>query len=588
MTQDLRVNNDPSANNAPSINKATSVPRTPLGLFAATYVFVSTVAFSPVVNYQAWTPKAALLPLLIAAGGPLLFLLARLPEHRPASIAAIFFVGVAAISTLLSPHPTIAAFGLYGWGTGLIFCVALACAWALGRVLDERARTDVNVALVAGFAINLAVAISQRFFDLSSFRLELTHQRSSGLLGNPVNLGALAGAVLALALIAWARPRVGAWMLIVVLGAGSIQLAGSRIALILTGGLLVWTFLRRGVTAGALATVAVGLGLLVATPLSSMSGVGSVERLETGVRSEGVASRIENWYSARHAVTQRPLFGSGPGTYLAATSSHRTPRLGRLDGGDNVYADAHNLPVEYSVTTGVLGLVALGAFLLFALRRARGPMLAVAIALFVSHLVQPQHVGLTPMMFLAAGAAVARPAMPPTRGLRPLWLASTPLALAITGTFLFADHQLRQSALDFTASQALTAERLLPDWKDPPSLLSRNYLYEAITRGQDEDYYDKAERWRRVAARREPFDAPTWYRLGDLQLRRSKFAQAEESFRRALTENPTSANARVGLGQALLLQGDRDAALGWYREALPYLRDPNVIADVQSLIAESA
>jgi O-antigen ligase len=404
-----------------------------------------------------------------------------------------------------------------------------------------------------------------------------------------VNLGGLGGAAVALAVVAWARPRIGPWLAAVAASAALVQLAGGRIALLVVIGVLAWALVRRGVKVALLATVAVVLGLAVAAPISTASGTGSTERLDSAARSEGVASRLENWYSARHAVADHPLLGSGPGTYLAATEKYRTPKLGRLDGGDSVYADAHNLAVEYVVTMGVVGLVALIAFALLAGRRAGGAMLAVALALLVAHAVQPQNVGLTPLLFLVLGAAGPRsPGHEVAVRTWPLRLVLVPLALGATGVLLFADHELRQSDLDFTESQARAAERLLPRWKEPAALLSRNFLYLGIVKDdQAEQYFEQSEQWRREAVRREPYDASMWFRLGDLQLRRLEVAEAETSFRRALAANPTSASARVGLGHTFLLKKEDATALEWLEDALTFIPNPEARADVEKLITDA-
>src|SRR5205823_2865575 len=88
----------------------------------------------------------------------------------------------------------------------------------------------------------------------------------------------------------------------------------------------------------------------------------------------GARPRIENYRGALEAFAERPLLGWGPARYSSAVTPHRSLALDRLN-PDDYFIDAHDWPLHFAVTTGLLGLVALASWLVCAARRARGPLL---------------------------------------------------------------------------------------------------------------------------------------------------------------------------------------------------------------------
>src|SRR3954451_7134066 len=102
---------------------------------AAATAFLLPVVFSTSLSAAAWAPRAGLLLVVAAFGLPRLVALVR-SEARPPALAAAAFLVVAALATALAPQPTLALFGLYNWGTGLLFVGALVAAWALGASVD--------------------------------------------------------------------------------------------------------------------------------------------------------------------------------------------------------------------------------------------------------------------------------------------------------------------------------------------------------------------------------------------------------------------------------------------------------------------
>src|SRR5207237_9857353 len=142
------------------------------------------------------------------------------------------------------------------WGTGFLFVVALASAWALGASLDAPARRGVERALIAAVLVNAVLGLLETVADLDDFRIGKVFGRAMGLLGSPIHLGMACAA--GLALLASRRfGRTGAWALAVVLMAGALQASGTRAALLVLPLVIALAFVRHGLRLAALFLIAV-------------------------------------------------------------------------------------------------------------------------------------------------------------------------------------------------------------------------------------------------------------------------------------------------------------------------------------------
>lgn len=576
---------------------ATTRTRSGLTLFACAIAFLLPVAFSPSVEAVFWAPKAALIPLIAAVGLPRLLLLARSPSPAPAAArAALAFVGVATLSTLLADNHTTAVFGLYNWGTGLIFVVALAGAWAIGVSLDESGRGDVTKALLAGVLVNVVFALLEMVGDLSSFELARYDGRSIGLMGNPVHLGAIAAAGLALA-IPWHGRRLWPWLAIVTALAAAVEVSGSRAALISMVVVMVVAFRSRWIERGrpgggdrplnrldrrrwGAMVLCVLLGLGAGSALTKWGGGVSVsQRVAEADGGGGLTPRLSMWWATRHAVADHPLVGSGPGTYREATSRYRTVPVARAFGADNYFTDAHNLVVEYATTTGILGVTAFLAWLACAWRRTAGPMQHFAMALVLAGLVEPQWLGTTPLALLALGMALPVDA-PGTGALHEgrlplsslssfrLFTASLILLSCLAGSlFLLGEFHLDQASLDFDRFHADRSLALLPRWSRPAAIRGRIETFEGRAE-QDQAKLAQARRWQMEAIRRDPSDPYSWLVLADAAAGYGRPEEAERAYRQVLTVNPMSTRACNGLADLAYDAGRSDDAAGWLRRSL--------------------
>lgn len=220
-----------------------------------------------------------------------------------------------------------------------------------------------------------------------------------------------AGIVVTLALERLTLP----WMsTLVVLQASALSLSTKRVGWVaLAAGVAVaiWrsrTPPRRAVVfVGVVVATFLGWTLLdvAAGPGGQVSGTTRFAELGTDsarARLTFTPVLVEGW-------AQRPLLGWGPGNVWGAYVSNATGQ--ELELARRGIGDAHNILLEAAVTTGAVGLAAF-LFLGFVTVREmwRGPAGAGwaaggAAGLFVYHLLQPNNVYLTPLMFLLAGMA---------------------------------------------------------------------------------------------------------------------------------------------------------------------------------------
>src|SRR5437764_316272 len=129
-----------------------------------------------------------------------------------------------------------------------------------GRALPEDAIGAVGNAFLAGAAVNAGVAILQAFTSLEAFDLPLYDNRTTGLLGNPVFLGALCAAAFAIVPTLVKHRRLLGTVVAFMLAAGT-QLSGTRNALAVLIVFVLWALFGTRGLAAILLGVAVVAGI---------------------------------------------------------------------------------------------------------------------------------------------------------------------------------------------------------------------------------------------------------------------------------------------------------------------------------------
>lgn len=529
--------------------------------------FLLPVVFSPSVQGTFWTPAAAICLLVAGVGAPRLV---RLAIDNGAARAALAFVAVALVSAVLASNRTLSFFGLYLWGTGWLFVLCLGSAWAVGRSLPRPGIDLVERALLAAAVLNAAVAILEMSFDLTTFQLGKYGGRAMGLLGNPIHLGGFAGAAIVLVDSRFAR-RPARWGFAPLLFGVAVQVSGSRagFAILLAG--TVWIALRLPRHRGVAFALLVIVGLLVGSALADAGGGTSVaNRIQGTAAGGGFRSRTETWRAAVSSLPEHPLVGIGPGLFRDVAAPRRTVAMARAEGADTLLVDAHNVFVEYLTTTGVVGVLALVVWIALAARGAGGPLWWFTLLLAVNHLVEPQNVRTTPVLFLALGAAVSAGdlrSLPRDLYERVAAVITTVVAVAAAATLLVGDFHLEQGRLDFVHRHARAALRLLPHWAEPALLEGRIYLFDERVHRRPEDRA-AALRWFRIAADRDDGNPLTWNTLAENLLAAGRFSDAHEAFVHALRANPTGTRTLNGLAHVALARRDTASAVRWFKRSL--------------------
>jgi hypothetical protein len=515
-------------------------------------------------------PKVALNLVVLGPGLVALALLIR--DRDRAAWWAGGFLAVAALATIVADEALMSLTGSYsllnGWG---LFAVGTG-VWALGRRAPG-VTGRVEIALVAGATVNAAAAWIAASARPDYVLLKLVEGRPTGLMPNPVLLGALAAAAIWVVLARTARAgEIGTSVVLVGVLFGAIELSGTRSAEVVAGVTVLWfavRWLRAGSPARALVVVVMAAGGFLLAQLPPDTGVQGSTRL-TGDAFSGLSTRVESWGDALDAVGERPVLGYGPGRTYVALESRRSAAIARHETPDLLYYDAHDVVVEVLTTTGVLGLLAFGGWMWTAVRGARGPLLGFAGVGAAMMLAEPVSHSFAPLVLLALGLASAH-ARPPPRPAAGSWPRVVSAGLAAVGlvagvALLAGDASYLDSARESTVSSLDGARDFWPPWPDVALRDSQLLALRAQQTGSPADQR-AALAAAREARRRDPASPLAWEQIGRLEALWGSPARAHAAYLGALERNPWSSRALEALFVEARGAGDR-AAAARYRRAL--------------------
>lgn len=616
----------------------------------ATATLALTVAWIPGQHIGPWPLETAVGLVLGLAGLPLLLLravggdtwLPGSPRRAGARLLVAWLV-VGLASTMAAAQPLLALVGRWSISEGWLFMAVLAGCWAVGTVLRPAGRSLLASVLVVGALANAVVAAGQLTGGLGHIGLAAYGDgQPVGFLTNPVYLGGLeAGAVLLLGWRLWRAPaRRTRWValatcavavgiagermsMLVVLAAaaGSVAVAWWRPAMVSgpvapspgalpsseaaapvpTGAALPARGARRRVVAAAGLSVA---AMVVGTGLAWWS-VRAVAHKLGGPSAQGTfGDRLHAWLAGLQALVHHPLLGAGPGQFQAATQRYFPLWYARSSASSGVFADGHDLFVEYAVTTGVLGLLCLVGWALTSLRHRNGPLAAFAVAVLAVALIEPLSPAMTPLLFLAAGAASpvgrrAGGADPPlatggadlplaTAGRRRLTAAVALLAVVglvlgtdlVVGTRLLGMAAGQRSLANEPAAQrdARWADRLLAPWPVAADQVALAELVSQQAGPAAPTPLALAASWQQRAAARDLADTADWVAAAQLQMELGQLGRARADARTVLRIDPYNAGALRILGDLALAGGDRSAAVGWFRRLVAVQPHPGLAA----------
>ena len=478
-----------------------------------------------------------------------------------ARLAAGFGVWVL-VATLLSPLPAIAFFGLQARANGALLGLSLGAAWAIGVSSGREAAAAIETVLLGVVGLNAVVALIQ---GTSGVGTAFGH--AQGLFGNPVFLAGLLSGGLWLVVQRFRTDQRWGWAVVLVVAA--IQTTGSRFALLLLPVVVVASLYVLTRRRTALLVLAIVAGVALGGALAAVGGTSSATaRAGQGIAGGGFSQRLEIWSWSARAVTHRPVQGQGPGQVMAATERFKTLAFARHD-PERTFDDAHNLIVEYSVTTGVPGAALLIAFTVVALLLAgwRSPLAGFAILALALHGVEPPHAELTPLVFLALGAAAT--------GLDPLLIhvprglraALVSLAAVVGGVIVVGSgygFELTEQRVPCLQRQPHCAPAA-PDVVVPLSAHRQDRCANTKLKG--------AARWLTITAAHEPYVASLWTQLAFVEEQNGDFVDAEAHYRRALEDNRYSVDTLNRLVALLIRTGRSQEARAYIDRSLQVTPD---------------
>jgi len=580
------------------------------GTWIAVGAFLLPVANLPSIATSVFAPELAVLLILGAAGLPLLVARARGgPSARSttevwAARCAAAFLLVTGIVALVTPSPGISIVGLYQHGTGWLFFLLLAGCFGLGTGVGPTRRDRLELAIVAAACVNAVIGLGQQFIGLNGIGFANYSGQSDGLLGNPVFFGAfLAGALVLVAPRFVADPR--RWWPVPALLAVAVGVSGERMPALLAVAVGVWVVAaavltvrhgrdavttggvtptrartradRAGLTWPAVFAAGIPVGVIVGSVLTRLSGgLGVVTHTADSTGSETYQQRFDAWSEGLRAFTSKPVFGYGPDQFRAAVG-HLFPLQEVVARDGTGFVDAHDIVVEILVTTGVVGLALFGGWLVLGAAHRRGPLLGFAAVLLVSELVEPLNTAITPLLFLAVGAAALAPghdrreaaADAPAgrdgpdgtdgpaagrpgglpRWVRPATAVAALVAVVPALVLVVGDVSLQQAANQDASGQhqaavnsASTADTLLFPWPDPSEQLAKSHQELGVA-DNDRSQYDDAVALGRQAVARDRTNASLWVDLAQYQGSAGDQLGAEQSALQALRYEPFNTTA---------------------------------------------
>lgn len=570
-----------------------AMARSSAALLAGALGLLLPVLYTPTLGAGFWSGRYILIVVLAIAAVPLAWLFVVRGQLDASLALALTFVSWSAVSTLLADSPALAFWGLFGWGTGLVFVAALVSMWMIGRLgASQGADRLLASALLLSSGFSAGLAVLQTAVDLSVINLEAFEGRGHALIGNPVFLAAFLSGGLWLATGILPR-RLWPGMLLTALLAAGLQASGSRAGIAVA----VLVVIARCVIdrwRGAMAVPAVIAGLAIAAMLTG-SGVTGTERLgaTTAGSTSGLSARTGAWLAGAEAFAEAPIQGHGPSQFLSAATRHRSLEFVQAEGVLQYYTDAHNLIVEYAVTTGIVGVSLLLAWLTFAFRSGgvTTPLGGFAFAVLLLHLVEPQNVVVTPLAMLALGAAspmaTARRTAPRRSPAVVLGLGAV-ASLALAVPLSVGIWSFNEARLDFDLAAAERADRLLPPWHQVSEQVARVYVLRSREQG-DPNLEQRALAHRRKAHREDRLNPRPLLTLAEHELSLGRNEAGKTHLRLTLTLDPWAVPALNGLGAIESDAGNIDAAVRYFATSLRIEPDqPAVIARLSELRPQAA
>jgi O-Antigen ligase len=513
------------------------------------------LAYLDMFLVDAWTPRMALALFALPIGTFLLLDDAR--RGDAGSIAAVGFLTVCTLSTVVNGVPGWVLHGGFGRESSLVYVLGLFAIWAMAKRASPDATRYAIGAVGIGLVINGLIGVLQVIVKPGSGAFAMLGSRPAALLSNPVYFGACLAAATVWAAHMAGRERVSGRAAVIALSffAMCVSLSGSRIAtaaaLVGVGAALLSAphRARWHIVLGCVAGTAAGIAVTAATDSRGLS-----ER--AGAELDG---RFDVWLYAWQAFGERPLLGYGFGQFRAAVQPFFEPEFVAQHADTGVvqsWPDAHNLIVQYAIIGGLPAVALLGWFAYSAARTSRGPLAWAALTIAITWLFQPVQLATGPLAMLLLGLSAA-PTLRPTNetdehtepGRSPTAVFLF-LGILLGGSLVGLDNRLNTALADRDASEFTSWARIAPD--DP--LLAAKAASLNDQSGRD----DVGLEWSEITVRLEPFDAAQLSLLAVRRLSAGEDAVAVRHIRAALEIDPWHPEAIRNARVIALVTGDAE------------------------------
>jgi len=284
-----------------------------------------------------------------------------LPLRHPAVILTALIVSWAAFSAIFSTNTHLSGFSVFQVISLAAFF--LAGVWAI----SHQRFVPVLAVLIVPALINVAVSSLQELEIWNPFRFNAglpSHMRSTGLVGNPNDVGAyLVAPVIAVfcwLMISKRRARPAALLLFLLAG---LVLNRTLTALIATAAgvlVLAWSHVPRPRRPLAVAVIViVSIITVMLFPPLRQRAERVAELLEGGRYDDIVSGRLPAYAAAVEMVRERPLTGMGPGTFgyhyypFRLRAEQRHPSLLSSQTRMQNFGEAHNDHLEVTAEGGL-------------------------------------------------------------------------------------------------------------------------------------------------------------------------------------------------------------------------------------------
>jgi O-antigen ligase len=403
-------------------------------------LFVVVVATPLAIFPMAFQPFSDLKLVLLLLGTTLLFASGTAISRR-LLWPVVAWLGAIVLATVFGTDPLGSIVGTWE-GTGALLLVACAGLALVGPSLGDRDADRLRSMLLGSAGVAAAIALvwllAPSLFTSIGSHLDL----SASTVGNPVLLAVFLAAAIPAAI---STGSTRASLVAAVLLGAAFAANGQRSALLLPVvaiALSVWWLPDRRRRTALVAVVLLASAALwaLAPPVDSL--LRSTEAQFT--TAAGERQRAAELEANARGFLRRPVLGWGPGLTWNAYVS--TASASEIQVATRAWNDAHDLPLQMFVTTGVLGgsaFVLVAALLVIGATRAparRRWLVVSAVVIGVGSLYEPLSLTLTPLLFFFAAASSPDPPRQPVdpRGMRPAAIAALCACTIVAGVALTA------------------------------------------------------------------------------------------------------------------------------------------------------